>query len=86
MDEKPRSILDTVLLILLTVCCLREMGGISGGPSGTKDLYEGCKVLDLTNSKMNIELICFGVLKLGFVNNYIADVKKMFFKSPNKQK
>lgn len=43
-------------------------------------------MLGLTNSKTSIELIRFGMLKPRFVNNYIADVKKMLKKYPNKQK
>lgn len=48
--------------------------------------YEGCKVLGFTNSKMSIETICSGTLKPGFVNTYIAEVKKMLKKNPNEQK
>lgn len=48
--------------------------------------YEGCKVLGFTNSKMSIETICSGMLKPGFVNTYIAEVKKMLKKTPNEQK
>lgn len=33
MDEKAGSILDTVLLTFLAVCCLREMQAISSGPT-----------------------------------------------------
>lgn len=81
-----RSILDRALLIFLAVCCLRETRGISSGPTGTKISYEGCKVLGFTNSKMSIETICSGTLKPGFVNTYIAEVKKMLKKTPNEQK
>lgn len=85
MGEKAGSILDIVLLIFLGVCCLRERGGISSGPTCIKRFifYEGCESLGLTDSKMRIELICSGTLKRGFINNYIAVVKKMLKKTKN---